>query len=100
MKEIHLSKDKTLLYNKTLVTNLNKDRLQMIFHKMIDIYFYFYEKKVGKIVSEMYSNLSFLEKKDISYLMKQLKLISILEEECNYNVNLNLLLDRLVIESR
>ena len=100
LKEIHLSKDKSLLYNKSVVAELNKDRLQLIFQKMIDIYLYFYECKINMVSLEMYSDLSFLIKKDIKDLIKNLKLVRVLEEELNSNVNLNLLLDRLVIETR
>lgn len=100
LKEIHLSKDKSLLYNKSVVAELNKDRLQLIFQKMIDIYLYFYECKISSNSLEMYSDLSFLIKKDIKDLIQNLQLVRVLEEELNSNVNLNLLLDRLVIETR
>lgn len=100
LKEIHLSKDKSLLYNKSVVAELNKDRLQLIFQKMIDIYLYFYECKINTVSLEMYSDLSFLIKKDIKDLIQNLQLVRVLEEELNSNVNLNLLLDRLVIETR
>lgn len=100
MTEIHLSKDKAFLYNKDKVGSLSKDKLQKIFCEMIEVYFYYYQQIIKKLEIEKYLEVSFLMKKKPDYLMKQLNIVQKLEEELNFNVNLNMILDRLVIETR
>lgn len=100
MTEIHLSKDKAFLYNKDKVGSLSKDKLQKIFCEMIEVYFYYYQQIIKKSEIEKYLEVSFLKKKTPDYLMKQLNIVQKLEEELNFNVNLNMILDRLVIETR
>lgn len=100
MTEIHLSKDKAFLYNKDKVGSLSKDKLQKIFCEMIEVYFYYYQQIIKKLEIEKYLEVSFLKKKKPDYLMKQLNIVQRLEEELNFNVNLNMILDRLVIETR
>ncbi|MCI8466906.1 MAG: hypothetical protein HFI08_01745 [Bacilli bacterium] len=100
MTEIHLSKDKAFLYNKDKVGSLSKDKLQKIFCEMIEVYFYYYQQIIKKLEIEKYLEVSFLMKKKPDYLMKQLNIVQRLEEELNFNVNLNMILDRLVIETR
>lgn len=100
IKEIHLSKDKALLYNKKIISTISKEKLQLALRQMIQIYYYFYQEKFASFQQELYSEVSFLKKKDVSYLINQLQLLQALELEINSNVNLNLLLDRLVIETR
>ena len=100
MTEIHLSKDKAFLYNKDKVGSLSKDKLQKIFCEMIEVYFYYYQQIIKKLEIEKYLEVSFLKKKTPDYLMKQLNIVQRLEEELNFNVNLNMILDRLVIETR
>lgn len=99
IKEIHLSKEKAMLYVKSHIGNFGKDRLSLIFQKMLDIYMYFYELKFNQM-SVMYSDLSFLLQKSEELLLFQMNLIQTLEKEINSNVNINLLLDRLVLETR
>lgn len=100
MTEIHLSKDKAFLYNKDKVGSLSKDKLQKIFCEMIEVYFYYYQQIIKKLEIEKYLEVSFLMKKKPDYLMKQLNIVQRLEEELNFNVNLNMILDRLIIETR
>ena len=100
MTEIHLSKDKAFLYNKDKVGSLSKDKLQKIFCEIIEVYFYYYQQIIKKLEIEKYLEVSFLKKKTPDYLMKQLNIVQRLEEELNFNVNLNMILDRLVIETR
>jgi DNA polymerase III delta prime subunit len=100
MTEIHLSKDKAILYNKDKVGSLTRDTLQKVFQKMIEIYFYYYEQKVKNLELEKYLEVAFLKKKRTDDILHQLHLVKNLEEELNFNVNLNMILDRLVIETR
>ena len=58
------------------------------------------EERLKKLEIEKYLEVSFLMKKKPDYLMKQLNIVQRLEEELNFNVNLNMILDRLVIETR
>ena len=67
---------------------------------MIEVYFYYYQQIIKKLEIEKYLEVSFLMKKKPDYLMKQLNIVQRLEEELNFNVNLNMILDRLVIETR
>lgn len=100
LKEIHLSKEKAFLYNKEIVGSLTKDKLQKVFQKMMEIYFYYFQQCIKNLDVEKFFEVSFLQKKSPDYLIAQLKLVQKLEEELNFNVNLNLLMDRLVIETR
>jgi len=101
LRETHLSKELALLFNKNLLmSGLTKDDLQAIFQIILRIYYYFYKAAFLNSLDNLYSDLSFLKKKTPEYLYQQLKLVQNLELELNSNVNLNLLLDRFVLETR
>lgn len=103
LKQIHISKDLSVLENRSFLANefISKEIYPEIFQWMLNIYYLLY-KDVLKISSlpSKYSELSFLLKKDASFFLKQLKLVEELEQELSYNVNINLLMDRFVLETR
>jgi len=101
ISEVHLSKEMALLFNKSILTNdFSKELCQKVFQKMIEIYYYFYKSQFYEQDNNLYSELNFLFKKSSDLLLEQIQLVQLLEKELNYNVNLNLLLDLFVLETR
>ena len=103
IKELETVFDETLLYNKNVILPLIHDKKECFyfFQSIFNIYSVLYNKKVKDVdFPEEYEVLEFLLKKEEYYLLKQLQYLSKLLEELNFNLNINLLLDRFVLESR
>ena len=99
--DLHVNRENAIFHNRDrLEKSLSKDEYQQIFQEMISIYLYFYKRSISKQIDNCtFLELQFLDKKSPAYLLQQLKLVQNLEQELSYNVNMNLLLDRLVLET-
>lgn len=103
LKEVHESKDFSLIVNRDFFLELDfkKDLYQLFFQSIFQIYYEFYQISLGqKSLEEKYNILKFLLENNSKFFLKQLNLVKQLEEELSYNVNINLLLDRFVLETR
>lgn len=78
-----------------------KEDYQKLFQVFLNIYYYLYKAKLGiKELPDYYQQLSFLLKKELSFFLHQMNLVEELEGELGYNVSVNLLLDRFILETR
>ena len=101
---LQLEKQKrlTLFYNKNIILPkiVDKNWLSSLFLKMIKIYENLYEKKVNNLlVEEEYKSLQFMLEYDCDYFIKKLNLLKELLSSLEFNVNNQMVLDRLVLES-
>jgi len=102
LKDVYLSCE-SLDCNRSLLQKeqLLKENYTILFQTILNIYYLFYQVTLQiKSLPEIYEPLRFLLKRNSSYFLKQLKLVEELEHELSYNVNINLLLDRFVLEAR
>lgn len=102
LKLVHESSDLSVFINKDFFEEkrYSREDYQKLFQSMINIYYNYYQVSLGIKKKEENSNLDFLLKYDANFFLRQLMLIKNLEEEMSYNVNINLLLDRFVLETR
>ena len=102
IKEFESNKLNTLFYNKNVILPKIVDRnwLVSFFLKMIQIYEELYKVKLfNKEISNDYAILSFLLENDYDYFLERLNLLKKIIKTLDYNVNNQLVLDRLVLES-
>ncbi len=103
IKEYQLVKEDAILYNKDVIIPLIHDRkeLNYLFQSIFQVYHTIYQASLNdsNLESDLES-LSFLLKKGSSFLFKELKYLSCILDDINYNVNIQFLLDRYVLESR
>lgn len=92
LKCIEVEKKELILYNKEYLSEYEKADIINIFKIILDIYMSILNKK-----SE-YSEFKFLSNYSINNIKSKINLIIEFLKEINYNVNLDLLLDRFVIE--
>ena len=90
LQKIELEKVDKIMYNRDIILNYYSERneIEAIFKKIFNIYMKAYN-------SEKVSYLSHLTFDDIRY---RIKLVSNLLENINYNANIELLMDKFVIE--
>ena len=103
IKQLECANIETLFYNKdVLIPKISdKEWLITLFKKMIFIYECLYEKKLNsELVFKDIEELNFLLKKDLDYFIKRLNLLKKLLSSLDFNVNNQMVLDRLVLESR
>jgi len=103
VKEINVSHDDAVLYNKNVIIPLVHDKRELLylFQSIFQIYDTLFQVKLGKInLSEELVGLSFLLEKEVDFFLKELKYLSSLLDEMNYNLNIQLIVDRYVLESR
>ena len=92
LKALELEKDELILYNKKYLSDLEKIDIINILKIILDIYLNVLE---GKIVDSKFEFLNSYSKNNIK---KKINLLIEILKEINYNVNLDLLLDKFVIE--
>lgn len=103
IKEYETAGDYTLIYNKQVLMPLihDKKELKYLFQSLFDIYYHLYLCKLkSENLKEEYMDLQFLLKKEASYFYSQIRFISNILDDLNFNLNTALLLDRFVLESR
>jgi len=94
--KIEVDRKELILYNKTYLTGLSKEDIKIFFQILLSIYKGELNRRYGLETREnMYD---FLSKGKINNIIKKVNLIIELLKEINYNVNVDLLLDRFVIE--
>lgn len=103
LKLIHESSDLSLQINREffLDYDFSKEQYQLFFQTIFHIYYELYRVSINYMeLTDKYNELKFLLKKNSSYFLNQLDIVKQLEEELSYNVNINLLLDRFLLETR
>jgi len=103
VKEYESVHDEAILYNKNVILPLVHDKREclFLFQSIYQVYEALLDAKInGSELLEIYSPLSFLLKYDSDYFLNQLTYLSSLLDDLNYNLNINLLVDRFILESR
>ena len=103
IKQLESAKLETLFYNKNeiLPKIIDKSWLVNLFLKMLNIYETMYEKKINsEKISKEYEAIEFvLDNNDKAYFLQKINLLKNLLESLEFNVNNQMVLDRLVLES-
>ena len=102
IKQLESAKIDCLFYNKDVILPkiTDKNWLIALFLKMINIYENLYEKKItNEELPKDYESLNFVLKNDSEYLINKLNLLKDLLKSLEFNVNNQMVLDRLVLES-
>lgn len=94
--KIEVDRKELILYNKTYLSGLLKDDIKLFFQILLSIYKSELNRRFG--IEQKISNYEFLNKYRTNNIMKKVTLLIELLKEINYNVNVDLLLDRFVIE--
>lgn len=103
IKEICSVHDEAILYNKNVILPLvhEKKELLYLFQSIFQIYDILFAVKLNRReLPAEYQALEFLLKKDSNFFLLELQYLARLLDEMNYNLNVNLILDRYVLESR
>ena len=98
LQKIELEKSKAILYNKSIFLNNANLDYNLIFKLMLDIYIQAIKVKMGEEDQEYSEQFAFLLKNDLKELRRREQIISAYLEELIYNVNIELFLDKFVIE--
>ena len=85
-----------ILYNKKYFSELEKEDIKKIFQIILKIYKDEFNYRYGLALPKI--KYSFIEKYSEKNILKKINLLIELLKEMNYNVNIDLLLDRFVIE--
>ena len=102
IKQLESAKVETLLYNKDVILPkiTDKNWLVQFFLELIKIYKSLYETKIkNESINERYKSLNFILKNDVLFFGKRLELLTDLLTSLDFNVNNQMVLDRLVLES-
>ena len=102
IKQLESAKIDCLFYNKDVILPkiIDKNWMVTLFLKMINIYENLYEKKItNEKLPKDYESLNFVLKNDSEYLINKLNLLKDLLKSLEFNVNNQMVLDRLVLES-
>lgn len=98
LQKIELEKTDYIMYNKSVILDKFSERsdIEKIFKEILNIY----EAKYDDLLSAKIDNdeFSFLNKLSVDELQIRLKLLSDLLNDINTNVNIELLLDKFIIE--
>lgn len=94
--KIEMEKRKLILYNKLCLSDLEKDKIIIILKIMLKGYNEVLNNKILNIPSN--NGFSFLEKFSVKNLKKKVDLLTQTLQEINYNVNLDLFLDRFILK--
>ncbi len=95
LNKIEVEKTGLVLYNKEYLSDLEKNDLKVIMQIILSIY---KSELDSRFIKKDLENYEFLHKLSIKNLKAKIDLIIEILKEFNYNVNLDLLLDRFVIE--
>ncbi len=89
---LEIEKKELILYNKKYLSEYEKKDIACIFQIMLDIYLSKFHRE------NKYSEFEFLNNLKMNNISKKINIIIEILKEINYNVNLELILDRFVIE--
>lgn len=96
LNKIEIEKNKLILYNKEYFGELEKDDIINVFKIVLNIYKKIYEQKYFNDVELI--EFEYLKKYSNDNLIKKMHLIEEILDELMFNVNVELLLDRFVLE--
>ena len=96
LKEIDEEQKENIIYNKKYLKEYKKEEVKLILQLMLQIYKEEIESRYLNI--NLKTKVVYLKKYSVSNLLKKTNLIIELLKEINYNVNLELLLDRFVLQ--
>ena len=97
LNKIEIEKNKLILYNKEYFGELEKDDIINVFKIVLNIYKKIYEQKYFNDVELI--EFEYLKKYSNDNLIKKMHLIEEILDELMFNVNVELLLDRFVLEN-
>ncbi len=94
-------KDYKFIMYKEILQNIieNKNEMYIFFENMLEIYKSIYKYNIGLIDKlENYKSFSFLTNNDINNLLSKIKIINDTMQKLSFNVNIELLMDKFIIE--
>ena len=100
LKEYELVLSDAILYNKEVLLPLIHERkeLNYLFQTILELYQKLYNDTLNNVLID--EELTFVAKKGQDYLMRQIQYVIRVIDDLNYNVNIQMFLDRFVLESR
>lgn len=93
---LEVEKKELILYNRKYLSDLERDDIKSIFQILLKIYKIELDSRFG--LNNATIKFDFLEKLSLNNLKNKINLIIEILKEINYNVNIDLLLDKFVIE--
>ncbi len=96
LSKIEIEKNQLILYNKIYKSDLEKNDQKILLQMMLDIYKDLLNNKCLNL--NINSEYQYLNKLTFANLKKKINLLIEILNEINYNVNTDLLFDRLVLE--
>jgi len=96
LEKIEVEKKELILYNKKHLSELEKEDIKKLFQIMLQIYKSELSNRYG--INNLSFNYKFINNLSNENILKKINLIVEILKEINYNVNIDLLLDRFVIE--
>lgn len=94
--KIEVDKKESILNNKKYLADYSKEEIKIIFQIILQIYNDILHSRYKKV--EILNHFDFLNNFSTQNIMKKIKLVIEFLKELNYNLNLDLSLDRFVIE--
>lgn len=95
LEKIEIKKDKLIIYNRDLFQNASKDEVIILFQIILNIY----QNELNRRFNlESKNSLDFLKNLTTKNICAKINLLIELLKEINYNVNIELFLDKFVIE--
>ena len=88
---IEVEKKGLILYNKTYLSNYEKNEIINIFKIILNIY-------MNVLNNKEYMDFDYLKKYSLKNIQSKINILIEFLKEINYNVNLDLILDKFVIE--
>lgn len=96
LEEVH---EETIAFTNELLGNISdRELLGNYIDSMIEIYQYVLDYKLGKVNSNYEELKLIIENNDIDSVVKKTKILCDIKADIKYNVNINLLMDKLIIE--
>ena len=96
IRSIELEKKELIIYNKKYFVNLEKEDIKLIFKIILDIYEDVLQNKI--LNNHLKEDFNFLNSYSFNNIKRKIKLIIEILKELNYNINIDLILDRFVLE--
>jgi len=96
LEKIEVEKKELILYNKKHLSELEKEDIKKLFQIMLQIYKSELSNRYG--INNLSFNYKFINNLSNENILKKINLIVEILKEINYNVKIDILLDRFVIE--
>jgi hypothetical protein len=99
LNKIEEIREETIAFTSELLGDLpNRELLDDSIDTMINIYQYALDYKLGKNNSYYNELKSIVDKNDLNSIVRKMKILCDIKADMKYNVNVNLLVDKLIIE--